>query len=61
MRPKKSEVERLWADNAKAKALLDWTPAYAGIEGLQKGLLRTIEWFSRSENLKHYKCGQYVV
>ncbi len=61
MRPKKSEVERLWADNAKAKALLDWTPAYAGLEGLQKGLQRTIEWFSHSENLKHYKCGKYVV
>ena len=30
LRPKKSEVKRLWADNAKAKQLFDWQPSYGG-------------------------------
>ena len=29
-RPENSEVERLWADNSKAKKLFDWKPSYAG-------------------------------
>ena len=32
LRPEKSEVERLWADNNKAKELLDWLPLYSGKE-----------------------------
>src|SRR5262245_12302808 len=28
MRPETSEVDRLWADNSKAKALLNWSPEY---------------------------------
>ena len=28
LRPEKSEVERLWADNKKAKELLGWEPQY---------------------------------
>src|SRR3990167_6665711 len=45
IRPKKSEVERLWADHSKAKALLNWNPEYAGLEGLKRGLSKTIKWF----------------
>ena len=30
MRPENSEVERLWADNAKAKELFAWQPEYGG-------------------------------
>ena len=47
LRPAKSEVERLWADNRKAKELLGWSPAYGGIEGLRRGLGETIAWFRR--------------
>ena len=38
LRPEKSEVERLWADNTKAKKLFNWSPQYAGQEGLRRGL-----------------------
>jgi NAD dependent epimerase/dehydratase len=59
LRPEKSEVERLWASNTKAKALLNWTPEYGGIEGFRKGLAETIEWFAKSANLINYKSDRY--
>lgn len=61
LRPEKSEVERLWADNEKAKSLLDWQPMYGGVEGLRKGLEETIQWFSNPDNLKGYKANRYNV
>ncbi|ACH40714.2 NAD-dependent nucleoside diphosphate-sugar epimerase/dehydratase [Citrifermentans bemidjiense Bem] len=60
IRPEKSEVERLWADNAKAERLLGWSPAYAGKEGLRRGLEETIQWFKDPANLSRYKM-QYNV
>lgn len=60
-RPKNSEVERLWADNSKAKALLGWTPQYSGVDGLKDGLTKTIEWFSNPDNLRSYKVNIYNV
>ena len=38
MRPEKSEVERLFASNEKAKKLLDWNPKFSGLDGFKKGL-----------------------
>jgi len=61
LRPDKSEVERLWADNAKAKRLLGWEPQYAGKEGLRRGLQETIDWFGIPENLKAYKSHLYNI
>jgi len=61
LRPENSEVERLWADNSKAKALTDWEPAYGGQEGLRRGLEKTVAWFSDPENLKKYKAEIYNV
>jgi NAD dependent epimerase/dehydratase len=61
LRPAKSEVERLWADNSKAKALLGWSPAYSGREGFRKGLEETIAWFVNPENMAGYKHGQYNI
>lgn len=61
MRPEKSEVERLLADNAKAKRLTQWTPDYAGHDGLYRGLQETVAWFSCVENLKHYKAERYNI
>ncbi len=46
VRPQASEVERLWADNSKAKALLGWEPLYGGLDGLKRGLGETIAWFA---------------
>ena len=46
IRPPKSEVERLIADNSKAKELLGWEPKVS----LDKGLRKTIDWFSKFQN-----------
>jgi dTDP-glucose 4,6-dehydratase len=59
LRPKKSEVERLYADNQKAVKLLGWTPAYSEKEGFRRGLAETVAWFAEPSNLKMYKSGIY--
>lgn len=61
MRPGKSEVERLWADNEKARLLFDWQPAYADLAGFKRGLTETIQWFTNSEQLGRYKVDLYNV
>jgi len=61
LRPKNSEVERLWADNSKAKNILGWTPKFVGVDGLEEGLRRTISWFSQKENLLKYKSEIYNI
>jgi NAD dependent epimerase/dehydratase len=53
VRPEKSEVERLWCDNSKAKRLLGWEPRISFDEGLS----RTIEWISLHRHL--YKTRLY--
>ena len=60
-RPAGSEVERLWADNRKAFELAGWTPQYAGLEGLERGLRETIDWFSVPDHLRRYKAGLYNI
>jgi len=57
IRPKKSEVFRLWCDNTKIEKLTDFKPQVEIREGLQK----TIDWITRGENLKKYKVGIYNV
>ena len=57
IRPEKSEVFRLYGDNAKILKHTDWKPEYS----LKSGLQETIEWFSIKENLKQYKAGIYNV
>lgn len=59
LRPENSEVERLWAGNAKAKALFGWQPEYGGREGLKRGLAETAGWFAKSDNLRSYKTDIY--
>lgn len=59
IRPEKSEVEQLWADNTKAEKLTGWKPVYAGINGFRNGLEKTISWFTELENLKKYKADIY--
>jgi dTDP-glucose 4,6-dehydratase len=61
LRPKASEVERLWADNSKARRLLGWEPAYAGRDGLRRGLEKTIAWFRDERNLRLYRPNEYSV
>lgn len=61
LRPGKSEVERLWAQNEKARQLLGWTPEYAGLEGLRRGLAETALWFKDPQNLRAYKADIYNI
>jgi NAD dependent epimerase/dehydratase len=55
LRPDKSEVERLYACNDKARRVLSWTPSFGGLEGLRRGLKETVAWFRNPEHLRLYK------
>ena len=57
VRPKKSEVFRLWCDNSKIEKLTGFKPQVDIYQGLQ----RTIEWLTQPENLKKYKSEIYNV
>lgn len=57
IRPKNSEVHRLWCDNTRIRELTGFAPQYT----LEKGLRKTIEWFCQESNLKKYKAGLYNV
>lgn len=57
IRPSASEVFRLCGDNSKLKRLTGWSPEIP----LEEGLRRTIDWFTRPENLSRYKTGIYNV
>lgn len=61
LRPEKSEVERLWAENRKAHELAGWKPLFAGRDGLRRGLEETVAWFQKAENLKAYKASIYNI
>jgi len=59
LRPKNSEVERLWADNSKAKQLFGWQPNFSGRDGFKRGLAKTADWFYQENNLRGYKADIY--
>lgn len=55
IRPAASEVMRLQGDASLIKSLTPWRPQVT----LEEGLRRTIEWFTRPENLSRYKTDIY--
>jgi NAD dependent epimerase/dehydratase len=55
LRPEKSEVNRLWCDNSKAREILNWRQGYT----LDEGLMETIEWIK--ENMHYFKTDIYNV
>ena len=55
VRPKKSEVDRLFANNKKAKKILNWSPKLNKKSDFENSLKKTIEWFSNEENINQYK------
>ncbi len=55
IRPEKSEVERLLADNSLARKLLNWEPSIS----LEDGLRHTIEWVQ--EHIERYRPGDYII
>ena len=54
LRPEKSEVQRLHADNTRAGQVFDWRPKFS----LQDGLKRTMDW--SGANLNRYDVGSYT-
>lgn len=60
LRPADSEVERLFADNTRLRALTGWQPEYGGRDGFSRGLDATIAWFLRPENVVQ-KTGRYLI
>lgn len=61
IRPEKSEVERLFASYTRAEKRMGWSPSFGGEDGFQKGLKKTIEWFSDPNNLARYKTNHYAI
>lgn len=59
MRPKKSEVERLWASNNKASELLGWQPKFGNLEGFRRGVAKTVAWFNEPSHNALYKSNIY--
>ena len=59
IRPNNSEVERLWADNSKAKEFLKWKPKFSGLEGFVNGISETINWYIQPDNMGKYKSNVY--
>ena len=59
LRPEKSEVERLWAANDKARKLLSWEPRYGGLDGFRRGLVETVDWFRKPAHLMSYRSDIY--
>jgi len=55
VRPKKSEVFRLLADNRKAERMIGWKPQVS----LDAGLRQTIDWIR--QNLDRYRPSEYQV
>ncbi len=55
LRPGRSEVKRLLADNRLAKELLDWEPQV----GLDEGIRRTTAWIMA--HFERYESGKYQI
>ncbi len=55
LRPAKSEVDRLLADNTLARQVLGWEPTVS----LEEGLARTIDWIAA--HMERYRPGVYAV
>jgi len=57
IRPKNSEVYRLWSDNSKLRRLTNFCPKTS----IEEGLKKTIDWILIPENLSRYKSEIYNV
>ena len=55
VRPEKSEVERLFSDSSKAKALFGWNPKI----DIEEGIRKTISWIEK--NIDEYKQEIYNI
>ncbi len=61
LRPERSEVDRLWCDNSRAREMIGWRPAHGGLDGFRQGIAKTVDWFRDPANLNRYKAERYNV
>jgi len=61
VRPSGSEVDRLWADNTRARERIGWSPEYGELDGFRRGIAETVEWFSDPDNRASYRSGRYSI
>ncbi len=59
LRPRNSEVDRLFASNKKVKKILKWKPKYSGLKGFKLALKETYRWYKKEENFQHFKTEIY--
>lgn len=57
LRPKKSEVFRLFGSSRKLREFTSWKPSF----NLKQGLQVTIDWFKEDQNRKSYKSDIYNI
>tara|TARA_X000000368_G_scaffold415073_1_gene406146 strand:- start:52 stop:1032 length:981 start_codon:yes stop_codon:yes gene_type:complete len=57
IRPKSSEVERLFCDNSKLLKNTSWKPKFT----LENGIKEVIQWMKDPENIHHFKPDIYNV
>ena len=57
IRPKGSEVERLFCENKKLLKHTSWKPKYT----LEAGISVVVVWMKKPENLNYFKFDKYTV
>ena len=57
IRPKNSEVERLFCDNTKLIKHTAWKPKYS----LERGINEVVEWMKDPKNINYFKFDKYNV
>lgn len=61
VRPVDSEVNRLYSDISKAETISQWRPNYRGLEGFERGISETVDWFCSGKNISNYKTELYNI
>ena len=61
LRPENSEVNRLFGDNSLLLKLTEWNPKYTGSDGFKKGIIKTINWFTKNMDNLDYKNKDYII
>ena len=54
LRPKNSEVNRLYSSNKKAIKILKWKPKYNGIKGFKSALKLTYNWYKKKRKSQKF-------
>ena len=61
LRPKKSEVFRLFSSNKKFKKHFNWKASYGSKKGFKIGLEKFINWLNKENNMDLYDPNKYQI